>query len=116
MEVTVDCHACGACCLMQDAPPGYCIVTVKPDRRPRMWPEDTGDIRRLLHLPDDALAAILDRLEDEHVDRPCCWLDMETMRCRWYEHRPSICRDFEVGSEAACQSWRVDVHEDGDTL
>src|SRR5206468_9386250 len=30
---------------------------------------------------------------------PCLWLDPVTRRCRYYEHQPDVCRDFEVGSE-----------------
>jgi len=28
--------------------------------------------------------------------------------CRWYKHRSSACRDFEVGGEA-CLAWRGEI-------
>lgn len=36
---------------------------------------------------------VMERLEDGW----CAALDRETMRCRIYERRPTICRDFELG-------------------
>jgi Fe-S-cluster containining protein len=32
-------------------------------------------------------------------DEPCIWFDQETRRCKHYEYRPELCRDFEVGEE-----------------
>ena len=34
-----------------------------------------------------------------HMDRPCCWLDLTTKRCRRYDERPQACRDYVVGRE-----------------
>ena len=44
-------------------------------------------------------------------DAPCCWLDRDTNRCRWYEFRPQICRDLDCGSEG-CRSWRDEYNID----
>ncbi len=54
-----------------------------------------------LNLPDE-----LRREVDEYYlgmrktefDRPCVWLDLQTMRCKHYEHRPQACRDYAIGS------------------
>lgn len=35
----------------------------------------------------------------------CIWFDEETRRCRNYDWRPDICREFEVASEG-CHHWR----------
>jgi Putative zinc- or iron-chelating domain len=35
--------------------------------------------------------------DDTNQEYPCLWLDMETRKCRWYDWRPDVCRDFEVG-------------------
>jgi Fe-S-cluster containining protein len=32
-------------------------------------------------------------------EQPCLWLDLATKRCRHYEHRPKLCRDFALGGE-----------------
>lgn len=36
---------------------------------------------------------------------PCVWLNRVTGRCRHYEFRPDVCREFEVGGEA-CLRYR----------
>jgi len=102
-----NCDNCGACCMTQSTPPGYVAVIFNPDG----WPEETGDHERVARLPEAARCELLDAIEDDAGDRPCCWLDQKTMRCRWYEHRPQICRDFEVGSES-CQCWRDEFNVD----
>jgi Fe-S-cluster containining protein len=35
----------------------------------------------------------------------CLWFDVPTRRCRHYEDRPPVCREFEVGGEG-CLGWR----------
>ena len=40
---------------------------------------------------------VMARLEDGW----CAALDRDTMRCRIYEHRPEVCREFQVG-ESEC--------------
>lgn len=37
--------------------------------------------------------------DDWRDGEPCIWLDAETKRCRHYEHRPSVCREFPVGGD-----------------
>ncbi len=68
------------------------------------------DVERLHQLPPEALmelrAYISQILSGQVRDDPACiWLDRETSRCRYYEHRPMICRDFQIGSEE-CLAWR----------
>jgi Fe-S-cluster containining protein len=41
-------------------------------------------------------------------DQPCIWLDLATKRCRHYDYRPRLCRDFELGGED-CLGFRA-VH------
>jgi len=41
-------------------------------------------------------------------DAPCIWLDQATGKCKHYEHRPDVCRDFEVGG-AGCIRRRVEA-------
>ena len=97
------CDNCGVCCLEQNTPPGCVAVMMNP----AAWPPDTGDHERVEQLPDDARKVIVDRITDDRSPdgMPCCWLDLETNRCRWYEHRPQLCRNMEIGSKW-CRSWR----------
>ena len=39
------------------------------------------------------------------LDGPCIWLDLDSRRCKHHQHRPKVCRDFEVGSKG-CLDWR----------
>lgn len=111
LPVLENCDDCGACCMEQGSPPGYLmIVTGKYNVNDGSIGED--DLSRFILTPYDAKRAIydyLDDLEDEKKtgEEPCCWLDLKTKKCRWHEHRPEICRDFEINSEA-CHGWRDD--------
>lgn len=106
----MNCNNCGACCFEQGSPPGYAVVVLNPQD----WPEWTGDHARVAALPDDARAELLTGITDD-PDGPCCWLDLTTNRCRWYEHRPQICRDLDVGSEG-CRVWRDEYNIDVEAL
>lgn len=111
------CDDCGACCFEQGSPPGYELFVVDPAPA---WvseiPADDPDRLRAAALPPEARKAI--RLYHASLtagkgdgDRPCCWLDLATNRCRWYEHRPEICRELMPGSEG-CQAWRDEYNLD----
>lgn len=58
-------------------------------------------------IPREALDLISDAMDDPDydLDGPCCWLDPITKRCLHYEHRPTICREFEMGG-VDCRGWR----------
>ena len=110
----ISCDDCGACCFEQGSPPGYLCLLMQPSEQVD-WP-DAEDLPRLKTLPEDARAALLDYaadLGDGTVigEGPCCWLDQKTNRCRWYDWRPQICRDLDVGSEG-CRCWRDEYNVD----
>ena len=108
----------------QSSPPGYVLLLSREDNDE--WP-DQKDIGRLANLPPEArhiLKKYMDRLMGKNSpkgEQPCCWLDLNTMECRFYEHRPQICRDLELGDDS-CRAWRhryqvagpVVEHEPGD--
>jgi Fe-S-cluster containining protein len=102
-EDFVDCDGCGACCRTMGAPPGYVVVVMNPEA----WPQYTGDHERVDSLPDEAKSELLDHISSDlwAEGDPCLWLDQNTGRCRWYEYRPSVCREFRVGSPE-CLAWR----------
>ena len=61
-------------------------------------------------LPDHLrreLEMVLTEEKDSGVtmDGPCIWLDPDSRRCRHHEYRPSVCREFEIGSQE-CLDWR----------
>lgn len=67
-------------------------------------------------LPDDVRADYERGMADRDQagwpdDVPCFWLDLQTLRCRHYDHRPMICRDFDVGGEG-CRVWRAEFNID----
>ncbi len=39
------------------------------------------------------------------LDGVCVWYDAETRRCKHHEHRPQVCRDFQIGGND-CRGWR----------
>jgi uncharacterized protein len=55
--------------------------------------------------PEWAAAEIDAAMEPDWRDRPyngdgpCLWLDLDTLRCRHYDIRPRVCREFEPGEE-----------------
>jgi uncharacterized protein len=102
------CDDCGACCMEQESPPGYVMLLSSPE----MMAEETfrEDAERISAMPSalqDELRNYLHQLLAgvERPDTACIWLDKSTMRCRHHEHRPSVCRDFEIGTDE-CRSWR----------
>ena len=127
--MTITCKGCGVCCLMGCPPMyGYLLFvdggwSKRQERLDQFWREvqaspegeirdsliDTwknlkDDIARIEAMPAEARDAIVrfwkaKELGEADQDGPCCWLAPETKECRWYEYRPAICRNFEVGGE-----------------
>ena len=116
LPIVESCDDCGACCREQESPPGYVMLLASPDMMDAPGPFK-ADVERLQSLPAAALAELREymvRLLNgaEQDDPACIWLDSATMQCRYHEHRPSICREFELGT-AECIEWRktYDVDE-----
>lgn len=108
LPVIGNCDGCGACCKEQVAPPGYlAIIHGGPDS----WP-DQEDIDRVANLPEGARASLEQYLANRilgsrSIQWPACiWLDPESLQCRWYDHRPNICRTAVKVGDACCRSWR----------
>ncbi len=109
LPIIETCDECGACCMEQESPPGYAMLLNSPDmmENAELFEED---VARLRSLPDEAIAELRSYIQQlldgvKRPDRACIWLDRSTMRCRYHEYRPMICRDFEVGSDD-CIGWR----------
>jgi Fe-S-cluster containining protein len=76
----ISCDNCGACCEQMGLPP---FTTVEYSTLP------------------PSIAATMDTIVPE--GSPCIWL--ENGRCKHYDHRPAVCREFEVGG-IHCLVWR----------
>lgn len=103
----MNCDNCGACCLSQTSPPGYTgeeLVLFATPEDEELFYAAPQEARDAIWTWQDRIDAIPNG-EPLPADEPCCWLDLETMRCRWYEWRPSVCREFDVGGKS-CLAWR----------
>jgi Fe-S-cluster containining protein len=94
-----DCRGCGACCRHMGHP-----TFVRPDgglAAEEQWltlPEDLKAeiIGYMARMKEEYLAGLREANDD--YGEPCCWLGPDG-ECKNYEHRPQVCRDFEVGGE-----------------
>jgi len=80
-----NCIGCGACCTEVGRPP--------------------FDGNEADHLPEPLRREVRDcaRLEGN-----CLWLNRSTMTCKHYNHRPKVCREFEIGGRE-CGAFRQRV-------
>ncbi len=126
----LDCNGCGVCCLHMgypafilpqtprteaeiDADPKLKKLALDPRTRKRLLEGIPGeDYWHKLpeHLRDELNEFVSDyRIpaadNPDELDGPCFWLDPETRLCKHHEHRPNVCRDFDIGSKG-CLDWR----------
>lgn len=74
------CEGCGVCCKEQHIPPFLDDIDFLPKELEREMIE-------------------LRKIEAELIGKPCAWQDQATGKCRHHEHRPNICREYEIGAE-----------------
>jgi len=87
------CDNCGACCLHMGYPPFWGMYVGESEKH-----SDPDWLRLKRQNPDLAIAARQGALEGRgDAELPCLWLDPVTRKCMHYDHRPSVCRDFEIG-------------------
>lgn len=118
LPVIADCAGCGKCCDHMGTPPMYALYFPPPGRELLEWAKGTEDHQRFESLPAEVreelatyyagvrAGTIVDRTKDGKT--PCLWLNTETKRCKNYEHRPSVCREFEVG-DSGCRIARGEL-------
>lgn len=95
----LNCDDCGACCMSMCSPPF-------------LGPDDPERLALPAAVRHEYEQGMRQRDRDGWPDDvPCFWFDPQTKRCRNYEHRPSVCRDFDIGSEG-CRSWRDEYNVD----
>ena len=91
----LNCDNCGVCCTTMGHPRFF-------------WTQNLGSVvdELWIKLPTSLVNEIDRHLAlhggDENADfgTPCIWFDPIKKNCRHHEHRPQLCRDFQVGSDA----------------
>ncbi len=90
-----DCEECGLCC------EGIGSPVLLYASRPRLAGphpfRPPGLPQTLIDEIDETLGGLFRGQEPQ--DR-CLWFDPITRRCRHYEWRPQVCRDYELGGRA----------------
>jgi Fe-S-cluster containining protein len=82
-DAVIGCSGCGACCREQTVPPFL----------------DEIDL-----IPRDLQAEVYAARGVESLVRPCIWFDVSSGKCRHYEHRPNVCREFETGGDCCLET------------
>lgn len=108
------CKDCGKCCQHMDRPP-FALIFDGTFTRIHTGLVDGKPVTEWADYPTwEAIPAALkqevedDRQAERPPGSPCLWYDAETKRCKHYEHRPMVCRDFQPG-EPACNAWRIEL-------
>jgi Fe-S-cluster containining protein len=121
------CHNCGCCCLQMRRPPfmpkyGRTVAITRTDGSVDEICIDVEDDLPEAVLADyqEKLVRLLSDSDARGVDKPCFWLDLETLRCTHYDHRPEVCREFKVGGKH-CNGWRetydlMPIYPTGETV
>lgn len=95
----------------QQSPPSYAMLLSSPEMMEDDAEMFADDVQRLKQMPEELRQELRDYISTllsghQRDDQACIWLERDTMQCRYHEHRPSICREFEMGSED-CRGWRT---------
>ena len=93
-----ECKGCGACCRHVGHPMFV---------RAGFFDSEPAGEEAWQNLPEDLKREVsdyLDALDGDDLGESCIWLEPDGT-CRHYEHRPRVCREFEVGGES-CLSVR----------
>ena len=122
----LDCRGCGVCCFHM----GYPAFNLPNDHLEKLaagielsnedalqlGPAAKADLERWVRMPGKLRKELLEEIRsyqpvDGELDAACIWLDPATRLCKHHEHRPQVCRDFDIGCQQ-CVAWRrVYQHE-----
>ena len=92
------CKGRGACCQYVGVPMGFYPAIGGPDYGPmqpqnaELWATMPAEAKETYIRTQEAIAK-----GEYDVDGPCCWLDRQTQLCRFYEFRPTVCRECKPG-------------------
>lgn len=88
------CESCGLCCEGIGSPIVVYASRGSRSADPALRPAD---------LPTELLAEIDEHFSGLHrgqePQEACLWFDRAERRCRHYEWRPQVCRDYELGGD-----------------
>jgi Fe-S-cluster containining protein len=88
LPIVENCNGCGLCCLHMSVPP------FGPNETDRLPKSVYDDFAAVCNTHDSAVIV-------HGVNKsPCGWLDLVTRKCRHYDHRPEVCRDFDLGGHS----------------
>ena len=89
LPVINPCAGCGECCMHC----GHPMFLRYGDFVEDAYVNLPQSLRREF---DEYIAALEPTTDDPDPDdgQPCYWFDSETKRCKHYEHRPKVCRDY----------------------
>lgn len=86
LQAAVECSGCGVCCMHMSLPP---YNAAEEADLPKEVAFDLGHCRDAKRMQENAHGIL---------DQSCAFFDWTTRRCIHYDHRPQVCKDFEVGS------------------
>lgn len=108
------CTGCGRCCDKIGLPPfevpnpdlGWVpTVLLEDEQQAEAWAADTETFLTMpAALRADHAAAVL-ALDADPTGQPCLWFDEASKSCRHYDHRPHVCRAWDVGDKG-CEAAR----------
>lgn len=91
-QPVTSCDGCGVCCREQPLPPFLDDIDLIP-------PELQREMAEAIKIEAQLWA----------LGQPCIWFEPSTGKCRHHEHRPNICREYEIGGELCLETrarWR----------
>lgn len=92
LSVLESCDGCGACCRVVTAPPFRRVFDEAGEDAWERLRWDRPDLMAELNADSRARGAS----GGPFFGTPCLWYDAETARCRHYDYRPRVCREFAV--------------------
>lgn len=92
------CDACGLCCEGIGSP-----VLVYQSRPHEAGPHPFRPPGLPQHLIDEIDAHFLGLTRGQEPQATCLWYDPATRRCKHYEWRPMVCREYELGGKACLE-------------
>jgi Fe-S-cluster containining protein len=89
------CDGCGLCCEGIGSPVALYASRPGWESQHPFRPEGLPD--ELVREIDEQFAGIY---RGQEPQERCVWFDSQARRCRHYEWRPQVCRDYELGGTA----------------
>ena len=93
------CVACGLCCEGNGSP--VTLYASRPEWHSQHPYRPPGLPEELIREIDEHFGGLF---RGQEPPERCLWFDVEARRCRHYEWRPQVCRDYELGGFACLAS------------